>query len=609
MGMNWNSLSMDDITTLFLYGSYSVPADLTNDALIRLGSYDSVSPDSPTITIDAVSYMARAVTTDLISGQTGPGRFAFGSLSSLINEFMEDKQASNAEIVANVAHTTRANGQIVFTKQDIFQWLNSRGYVDGDIAIYVKQYKYQDETDDVAIRTYIYGSTKFKLADDALFVIDPEGLDGNGNIVFGKRHIENYAIEPMKDNFDFKSDDDTTNALENALINAIDPWEIGRRVNIEFDNLASLQRINYTETLYNLDKDLQSDYHTNLGGGLIDSYGPIQELANRLFENSVTKFVDSEGRPIVYGTNNGDVLTEATALEVDRIKLPVVSNIGLYNHTVLDPIVGSATKGVTLLGGKGDDTITGGIRDDHLLGGDDNDTLNGGDGNDVLLGGAGQDTLKGDAGNDILIGGADVDILDGGDGNDQLKGGDGVDDYLFNGTYGIDIVTDSDGQGFINIDDNLATSGTFKLENIYKNDSTGYTFTQVNGGSTLIISKEGDANRIIINDWSAGDLSINLTGSAPATPQATLSGDFKKLISHYKTLNKKALDYNIAVQACNRKGHHRRIYQLKLVIRARNPHGYWVVACPLLFNLIMQKPVANAANDAFYENSFERRAA
>jgi hypothetical protein len=26
----------------------------------------------------------------------------------------------------------------------------------------------------------------------------------------------------------------------------------------------------------------------------------------------------------------------------------------------------------------------------------------------------------------------------------------------------------------------------------------------------------------------------------------------------------------------NRKGYHRRIYQLKLVIHARNPHGYWL---------------------------------
>lgn len=86
----------------------------------------------------------------------------------------------------------------------------------------------------------------------------------------------------------------------------------------------------------------------------------------------------------------------------------------------------------------------------------------------------------------------------------------GMDVYQFTGTYGIDIVTDSDGQGFISIDNTPANSGRFRLENIYINEGTGYTFTQANGGSTFIISKEDDPNRIIINHWSAGDLSINL---------------------------------------------------------------------------------------------------
>jgi hypothetical protein len=193
MGMNWNSLSMDDITMLFLYGSYSVPADLTNDALVRPGSYDDKNTVGATVTIDAVSYMAGAVTTDLVSGQTGPGRFAFGSLSSLVDEFMGKKQASNADIIANVAHTTRANGQMVFTKQALIPWLQSEGYVGGRVAIDIKQYNYQDATDDVGIRTYIYNSTSFKLADDALFVIDSESLDGNGNIVSG--HLLSLGTE------------------------------------------------------------------------------------------------------------------------------------------------------------------------------------------------------------------------------------------------------------------------------------------------------------------------------------------------------------------------------------------------------------------------------
>jgi Ca2+-binding RTX toxin-like protein len=198
----------------------------------------------------------------------------------------------------------------------------------------------------------------------------------------------------------------------------------------------------------------------------------------------------------------------------------------------------------------GDAAINGGDLSDHLYGMGGNDTINGGDGNDYIEGNAGQNTLKGEAGNDVLLGGTDVDILDGGDGNDQLKGGDGVDVYQFKGDYGTDIITDSDGQGMIlmggdaNSGGTPLTSGTFKLENIYKDDRTGYIITKVDGGTKVIISKENDPNRIIINGWSeAKNLGLDLTGSMPAAPQATLSGDFKKLINDNGTPSDKTDDY------------------------------------------------------------------
>ncbi|MDZ4142417.1 MAG: putative Ig domain-containing protein, partial [Methylotenera sp.] len=184
----------------------------------------------------------------------------------------------------------------------------------------------------------------------------------------------------------------------------------------------------------------------------------------------------------------------------------------------------------------GDAALTGGDLNDHLYGLGGNDQINGGDGNDYLEGNTGQDTLNGDAGNDTLIGGTEEDILDGGEGNDILKGGAGVDVYQFNGSYGTDMITDSDGQGFISIDNTPANGGTFKLDNIYKNEGTGYTFTKLNGGTSIVISKEGDPNRIIINDWSeTNNLSINLTGDMPTSPDATMAGDFKKKIDDHGT--------------------------------------------------------------------------
>ena len=217
MGMNWTQLSMDDMTMLFLYGSFSVPGELTNDALIRPGSYE-LDTVGATITIDAASYMA---------GFTGPGRFAYGSLSPIVQEFMGSRsQASNQELLENVPHTLNAEGQRIFNKSDIVGWYLANRYIDESSPIKVQQYEYQDGTNDVAIRTYIYGTTEFKLADGAQFVIDADGT----------RHIKNYAILPLDDNFDFRSSNFITSALEGALINAIDPWKIGRTVEIKFDN-------------------------------------------------------------------------------------------------------------------------------------------------------------------------------------------------------------------------------------------------------------------------------------------------------------------------------------------------------------------------------------
>ena len=85
------------------------------------------------------------------------------------------------------------------------------------------------------------------------------------------------------------------------------------------------------------------------------------------------------------------------------------------------------TKGaVTLIGGLGNDTLSGGTSNDAISGQDGDDELSGGKGNDTLLGGFGSDALNGDAGNDLLIGGFDDDTLNGGDGRDTAVGGQGA---------------------------------------------------------------------------------------------------------------------------------------------------------------------------------------
>jgi Ca2+-binding RTX toxin-like protein len=83
-----------------------------------------------------------------------------------------------------------------------------------------------------------------------------------------------------------------------------------------------------------------------------------------------------------------------------------------------------------VVGGSGDDTITGDGFANLLQGVGGNDTLSGGSGDDRLLGAGGNDDLRGGDGNDALEGGSDDDRLDGGVGADEMAGGSGDDTYV-----------------------------------------------------------------------------------------------------------------------------------------------------------------------------------
>ena len=127
-----------------------------------------------------------------------------------------------------------------------------------------------------------------------------------------------------------------------------------------------------------------------------------------------------------------------------------------------------------LLGGQGVDTLFGGNGDDLLLGGNRNDEMHGDGGNDRVFGGNGDDAVFGDDGNDILRGGQGVDVLDGGVGDDTIFagtesdiifGGDGND--VIDGRGGFDQITGGAG-------DDILTGGfnadRFIFENSFGND-------------------------------------------------------------------------------------------------------------------------------------------
>lgn len=78
----------------------------------------------------------------------------------------------------------------------------------------------------------------------------------------------------------------------------------------------------------------------------------------------------------------------------------------------------------------GNDTIDGGRGNDEILAGEGEDFVEGGAKNDFIRGGAGDDELYGNEGNDRIFADRGDDFVDGGRGSDFIRGGQGADTIL-----------------------------------------------------------------------------------------------------------------------------------------------------------------------------------
>ncbi|KAA1052536.1 FG-GAP-like repeat-containing protein [Azospirillum argentinense] len=173
------------------------------------------------------------------------------------------------------------------------------------------------------------------------------------------------------------------------------------------------------------------------GGGSNVLFGGAGD--DRLYVDTQTASLDGgDGNDTVYARYSGGVTLDLSA------------SIELFNGSVGSDTVTAvnASSAVELIGGDGDDSLTGGAYADSLRGDNGNDWLDGGDGDDTLSGGNGNDWLCGGSGNDTLSGGSGNDTLVGGFGDDSLIGGSGADLFVFSNGGGNDILRDFNaGQG------------------------------------------------------------------------------------------------------------------------------------------------------------------
>lgn len=499
-------LTASSISQYFLYGAAQNPANLINDSLIR----------SSTLETDV--YVSRAEYTQ------AAGYFAVGAQFGVVKSFFDTSIA-----LAPGHYSMNAGANNIFTKL---------GITDTSAATIFnfQQYDYKapfESNQQYAERTYIYNTTQFGIRNTADFVVDANGT----------RHIENLTIAPYEDNFDFTSSNGLASYANLFLQPQIDPSNIGRTVNIKFttETIGELASQSYDSTQYSLDTSNITFWKDS--APILSLPVLIQELSNDLFGSTsgVTRFLDADARPIIYGTLANDTMD--AYLKIDITKTP--------------KLIDYASNGVALVGGAGNDTLTGfiyndrlygGIGNDNLSGGGGDDTLYGGGGMDIVNGGSGYDTLSyenspsaanvnfvtgavsgGDAGgdsisgienfigssfNDTVVGDTGANTIDGALGNDSISAGGG-DDLLIggggadvlNGDAGIDTASYSKSAAAVNV--NLAVSaqtGGDAAGDVLSNieNVTGSAFNDTLAGNALNNHIVGGAGNDTLSGGTAG---------------------------------------------------------------------------------------------------------
>jgi Ca2+-binding RTX toxin-like protein len=221
-----------------------------------------------------------------------------------------------------------------------------------------------------------------------------------------------------------------------------------------------------------------------------------------------------------------------STVTVDGEKDTLISIENLTGGSGSDKLTGDSVANV-LAGGSGNDILKGGAGSDTIEGGDGSDTADFSDktialtitlnssstsvriGNETdtlvsienLIGGSGNDTITGDASTNILNGGSGNDVLISGGGDDQLIGGIGNDTYIISGASSVQIV-ESTNQGT----DTVQVNQDFSLASISNIENLTLTGTAAQGtGNNLNNSINGNSQD---NQLDGGAGNDNLFGGA-----------------------------------------------------------------------------------------------
>lgn len=233
-------------------------------------------------------------------------------------------------------------------------------------------------------------------------------------------------------------------------------------VTLTLEHLGQL----WTDTISNVENFLFNNVSYTFAEVSAEASGLREvDIAASVARDEVSFYRSGDNLIVVDSTGTQTVTNHFTSSADTQINFAVNNSALILNDSV---IIASANTGVTMTGAN--------LVNDLMLGGEGNDSISGLNGNDRIFAGAGNDSISGGDGNDEIYGGLGDDTINGGAGVDYIHGGAGNDTVTYaTATQGINVnlnagAASNDGYG--------NTDTLYAIENI-----TGSNYDDIINGS------------------------------------------------------------------------------------------------------------------------------
>ena len=332
-----------EITKLLVFGT-STPSSDNYNKHIRLElepgkeeakNYPSGDERAPSITYDMYAYM-----------ETGAGRFAYPSLFPAVEKFFN---ANISDGNYTYAQITPILGLKEGEKKPIFGSPTL-----GDNEIEISQYGTDINGKDHADRSYIFGQTSFTFATKKKNLLD----DISFEVKDGKKTIRNMEVRAYDDNFDYESGNFNLliTAANKELDSLLNPYKLARlpvEVKIRGNGKPYLS---YSEEDFAADQEREGDVAlgklgVNISVGVEKIAEQKDQYIAKLRTDPFLSYKRERGNlSVIYGTPKNDDLSPSDAKKSVNPSEPFL-----------------------IVGGAGDDTLSGSASNDELDGGDGSD--------------------------------------------------------------------------------------------------------------------------------------------------------------------------------------------------------------------------------------------